>query len=677
MVILMTPTNPYQPAGAFDATMVLRSNIRRSSRQMRQQARGESIKDNNANMQDLAVPHITCEPPTPQAHIQSFSTMPIGFCDRRRSLRSALTITSGPKSLPGPSEPTPLLQIDTAATNGNLNSNAEHFSASGLDAGESESGAWSPSASHTCASDSDFSSSQFGSSSSSVGPVGASGVPRSQKKSHARKRPAGHVKRPRNAFILFRSHVIQQGILPKDLKDQKALSNVISHLWHNLSGDERAQWQENAAAEKAEHLRLHPSYKYQPETSRKISEKRQRPRSRTSESRVESVADQILKALGREGVREGAVEEGRSEPRRIRKEKLDAELRKTHHIKGSPSPSVGAETENQLSPASAGIPLRGYRRSSSVPINIDFGSQNPSLQGTLKPKEAALQPVLLHGGTADGASLTNSAFSNTLIPEWTNRAALNEQSPSNFPPGPSPASFFNFQRMPFAMTSMPAPQPSVLEHSRPRTAGGQLEAYPLGLPTMPDILISPRSNSFGDIAVPPTAMNAAARFLPPEAGGFARMGALPSGDGSLPFGSAPFHYGDELMSAPTLTKRRVSSFLTEAAISAIQHAHGQCGSSTGTLPTASGLNETMQPPLTLEQEKEALLRKWRASLSAGAGGSHDGLPPPPFMEDPMTESSSSSGPLSFYSVDAPSDFRTVDMETLQEAFELNLRNSFV
>lgn len=84
-------------------------------------------------------------------------------------------------------------------------------------------------------------------------------------KSHSRKVAPGHIKRPRNAFILFRSHAVLQGLVPKDVeKDHGNISRIISHIWKSLSEEERQVWDAEAEKEKAEHRRLYPDYKYKP-----------------------------------------------------------------------------------------------------------------------------------------------------------------------------------------------------------------------------------------------------------------------------------------------------------------------------------------------------------------------------------------------------------------------------
>ncbi|WAR57841.1 hypothetical protein PtB15_5B71 [Puccinia triticina] len=83
--------------------------------------------------------------------------------------------------------------------------------------------------------------------------------------SHARKTPPGHVKRPRNAFILFRSYACSSNLIPPTVeKDHRQISRIVSHMWKSLPADERLKWERQAEEEKDLHRKLHPDYRYKP-----------------------------------------------------------------------------------------------------------------------------------------------------------------------------------------------------------------------------------------------------------------------------------------------------------------------------------------------------------------------------------------------------------------------------
>ncbi|KAG8901305.1 hypothetical protein FRB99_005405 [Tulasnella sp. 403] len=85
------------------------------------------------------------------------------------------------------------------------------------------------------------------------------------KASHAKKQPAGHIKRPKNAFILYRSNFVRTGQLGKEVEsDHRKISKIVGRIWNNLSPEEKAVWEERARKEKEEHKRQYPDYRYSP-----------------------------------------------------------------------------------------------------------------------------------------------------------------------------------------------------------------------------------------------------------------------------------------------------------------------------------------------------------------------------------------------------------------------------
>ncbi|GAA5866690.1 hypothetical protein JCM3774_001959 [Rhodotorula dairenensis] len=85
-----------------------------------------------------------------------------------------------------------------------------------------------------------------------------------KRKRHGRKMSADHIPRPRNAFILFRSHAITSGLIPRSIgvKDHKNISQIVGGVWRGLSEPERQQWEVLAEEEKRRHLAKYPNYAY-------------------------------------------------------------------------------------------------------------------------------------------------------------------------------------------------------------------------------------------------------------------------------------------------------------------------------------------------------------------------------------------------------------------------------
>ncbi|KAM0793034.1 hypothetical protein ACM66B_000523 [Microbotryomycetes sp. NB124-2] len=103
------------------------------------------------------------------------------------------------------------------------------------------------------------------------------------KRSHRRKQAEGHIKRPPNAFILFRAFCSapsrsmddHNGIDPPgkptadqlaslNIVDHRHISRICSHLWKNLSVADRAYWEDLAKRRKLEHAKMYPDYRYKP-----------------------------------------------------------------------------------------------------------------------------------------------------------------------------------------------------------------------------------------------------------------------------------------------------------------------------------------------------------------------------------------------------------------------------
>lgn len=121
---------------------------------------------------------------------------------------------------------------------------------------------------------------------------------------HSRRVTTNHIKRPCNAFILFRSHAVTTNLIPKEIeRDHRNISRIISHMWHNLSDSERKLWEQQADLEKQRHRQQHPNYKYRPSSRRSNVHRRNIRRLSSTERQCEHIADAILKSCGREGVK--------------------------------------------------------------------------------------------------------------------------------------------------------------------------------------------------------------------------------------------------------------------------------------------------------------------------------------------------------------------------------------
>ncbi|CEL62609.1 similar to S69204 pheromone response factor 1-smut fungus (Ustilago maydis) [Rhizoctonia solani AG-1 IB] len=120
-------------------------------------------------------------------------------------------------------------------------------------------------------------------------------------KSHARKMSAGHILRPRNAFIIFRSTMIKEGQITENMeKDHGNISTICGILWRKLSPTEKLKYQRMADLEKEEHRRANPGYKYAPKTRKEPPARRRQKKDQDIVARRCALAAALL-AEGRRG----------------------------------------------------------------------------------------------------------------------------------------------------------------------------------------------------------------------------------------------------------------------------------------------------------------------------------------------------------------------------------------
>lgn len=103
------------------------------------------------------------------------------------------------------------------------------------------------------------------------------------KKSHARRRPEGHIPRPRNAFIIFRSEfysALKSTTSTEKKVYQQDMSVEVGKAWKTLSEEQKAPYYALQEQEKAQHMIKYPGYVCRPRKSPSPKAKRA-PRKRT------------------------------------------------------------------------------------------------------------------------------------------------------------------------------------------------------------------------------------------------------------------------------------------------------------------------------------------------------------------------------------------------------------
>jgi len=124
--------------------------------------------------------------------------------------------------------------------------------------------------------------------------VPALSAPRS---SHTRKRPSNHIRRPRNAFIIFRSEFCERQKMNETgvESDHRQISRIAAHVWNSLPEEEKARYRVLADQEKEIHKRAYPDYRYAPAGRPRVANKHKEKREDTEDrTRCRKIADLLL-----------------------------------------------------------------------------------------------------------------------------------------------------------------------------------------------------------------------------------------------------------------------------------------------------------------------------------------------------------------------------------------------
>ncbi|KAI0825229.1 hypothetical protein BC628DRAFT_1338925 [Trametes gibbosa] len=90
-------------------------------------------------------------------------------------------------------------------------------------------------------------------------------TPVEQRSSHSRKKKPGHIPRPPNAFMIFRSDLWNKEKIKSSVeRDHRQISRIAGSLWNSLTDAERTPYHDRADDAKREHARKYPQYKYAP-----------------------------------------------------------------------------------------------------------------------------------------------------------------------------------------------------------------------------------------------------------------------------------------------------------------------------------------------------------------------------------------------------------------------------
>ena len=222
-------------------------------------------------------------------------------------------------------------------------------------------------------------------------------APRKEKSgSHAKAKASGHIPRPRNAFILFRSHAVKSGIVTnQDEKDHRNISRIVSHMWNSLSETDRSTWQAEAQKEKEEHARLYPEYKYQPQVRSTSKARRNVSRPDDVLDKCAKIADDILKKNGEDGIKTDANGEILSASAKFKRDRREAHAIKvaTRKARALTRPSRSrtkpmtplAGVETRWNPSSSGTTSAVVARSIAAPFVVDRCAKRTPSPGDTEP----------------------------------------------------------------------------------------------------------------------------------------------------------------------------------------------------------------------------------------------------------------------------------------------------
>jgi hypothetical protein len=114
--------------------------------------------------------------------------------------------------------------------------------------------------------------------------------------SHTRNRKEGHIPRPPNAFMVFRSWLWNKDNLKSIERDNRNVSRIAGRYWNELSEAERAPFRCMAEEAKARHAQLYPEYRYSPGSQKKpkVSQRRSQRSTEVENEKCNKVVDLLL-----------------------------------------------------------------------------------------------------------------------------------------------------------------------------------------------------------------------------------------------------------------------------------------------------------------------------------------------------------------------------------------------
>ena len=115
--------------------------------------------------------------------------------------------------------------------------------------------------------------------------------------SHSRKKKEGHIPRPPNAFMIFRSELWRKEKIKRTVeRDHRNISRIAGSLWNRLSTTDQVPYRRAAEEAKRIHAQLYPDYKYAPVYHR---DRRAQPKAKADHKKKAQRCDKVAQLLHR------------------------------------------------------------------------------------------------------------------------------------------------------------------------------------------------------------------------------------------------------------------------------------------------------------------------------------------------------------------------------------------
>ena len=118
--------------------------------------------------------------------------------------------------------------------------------------------------------------------------------------SQSKKKGPGHISRPPNAFLLFRSDFwAQEKKKPNPVeRDHRDISRIAAYCWRNLDPVTQAHYHARAQALREEHKARYPGYRLIPSARRSRAPKQKSAIVLQKESRCRALAQELMSTTG-------------------------------------------------------------------------------------------------------------------------------------------------------------------------------------------------------------------------------------------------------------------------------------------------------------------------------------------------------------------------------------------